>query len=86
MRSSGLCHPDDIQEQVNEMEKHYKVFRGQLREFLGLEAKNDTSCIRELPAGPCKDWNEQLLSEMKMQASAGEQQEAEQEHQTRFHR
>lgn len=86
MRSSGLCHPDDIREQVNEMEGLYKVFRSQLREFLGLEDRNDTSCVRELPDVPCKDWNEQLLSEIRMQASASEQQETEQEHQTRFHR
>ena len=86
MRSSGLCHPDDVQEQVNEMKERYKVFRSQLREFFGLDVRNDTSCVRELPADPCKDWNEQLLSEMKMQESAGEQQEAEQEHQIRFHR
>lgn len=86
MRSSGLCHPDDIQGQVDEMNGYYKEFRGHLREFLGLSPENDTSFVRELPGGSCKDWNEQLLTEMKMQASAGEQQEVEQEHQTRFHR
>ncbi len=86
MRSSGLCHPDDIQEQVDEMEKRHKVFRGQLREFLGLKEENDTSLVRELPDGSYKDWNEQLLAEIKMQESAIERQEAEQEQQTRFHR
>ena len=85
MRSSGLCHPDDMQEQVDETRERYKEFRAQLRVFLGLEAKNDTSIVRELPESPYKDWNEQLISEMKMQESADEQQEVEQP-QTRFHR
>lgn len=90
MRSSGLCHPDDIQAQVEQMNKFYKEFRGQLQTFLGLDPKSDTSFVREQPGYPSKDWNEQLLSEMKRQESAYEEQEPadalEQEHQTRFHR
>ena len=36
MRSSGLCHPDDIREQTDIMNGNYKEFREGLREFLGL--------------------------------------------------
>lgn len=61
MRSSGLCHPDDIQEQVNLTEKRYKVFRKGLRDFLGLDERNDTWFERLLPQPPYKDWNDQLL-------------------------
>lgn len=44
MRSSGLCHPDDIQDQVDVMNGHYREFRRQLREFLGLEEDVKSSC------------------------------------------
>ncbi len=70
MRSSGLCHPDDIQGQVDIMNGHYKTFREGLREFLGLNPANDTSSTRETPAPPHKDWNEQLLSEIQQAESA----------------
>lgn len=85
MRSSGLCHPDDIQNQVELMNKYYNEFRNELREFLGLDKANDVYFVREEPLYPNKDWNEQLLSEIKMQESAYEQ-ESETEQQTRFHR
>lgn len=90
MRSSGLCHPDDIQDQVDVMNGHYKVFREGLREFLGLDKANDASFVREMPTHPNKDWNEQLLAERKLEESADEkpvrEQESEEEQQARFHR
>ena len=60
MRSSGLCHPDDIREQTDIMNGNYKEFREGLREFLGLDKANDASFVREQPTYPNKDWNEQL--------------------------
>ena len=90
MRSSGLCHPDDIQDQVDVMNGHYKVFREGLREFLGLDKANDASFVREMPTHPNKDWNEQLLAERKLEESTDEkpvrEQESEEEQQARFHR
>ena len=86
MRSSGLCHPDDIQEQTDRMNTFYKEFRAGLREFLGLDPNSDASFVREQPDYPSKDWNEQLLSEIKKQESAEERQEVGQEQQPRFHR
>ena len=85
MRSSGLCHPDDIQDQVDIMNKHYKEFRKGLR-----DKENDVPDIREQPAYPNKDWNEQLLAERKLEETAEKEQtkeeEPEQERQARFHR
>jgi len=90
MRSSGLCHTDDIQDQVDVMNQHYKVFREGLREFLGLDKANDASFVREQPNPPNKDWNEQLLSVQKLKDFLDESQEREkineQEQQTRFYR
>lgn len=90
MRSSGLCHPDDIQEQVDVMNKHYEEFRDGLREFLGLDKAKDGSCVREEPTHPNKDWNEQLLAEQKQKESVDEtqarEQQSEEEHQARFRR
>lgn len=90
MRSSGLCHPDDIQDQVDIVSKHYNEFREGLRDFLGLDKKNDVPDIREQPAYPNKDWNEQLLAERKLEEATEKEQakeeEPEQERQTRFHR
>ncbi len=90
MRSSGLCHPDDIQDQVDITNRHYKEFREGLREFLGLDKAKDVSCVREQPTYPHKDWNEQLLAEQKQEESVDETQDrerqSEEEQQTRFHR
>lgn len=61
MRSSGLCHPDDIKEQTDIVNRHYKDFRKGLSVFLGLDEKSDTVAVREKPLYSCKDWNEQLL-------------------------
>ncbi len=89
MRSSGLCHPDDIQEQVDIMNGHYKEFREGLREFLGLDPSNDTYSTREMPTPPHKDWNEQLLSEIQRAESVEKEMngnENEVEQQTHFRR
>lgn len=90
MQSSGLCHPDDIQDQVDIMNERYREFREGLREFLGLDKTNDASFVREMPVYPSKDWNEQLLAERKQEESVDEkpvrEEESEQEQQVRFHR
>lgn len=90
MRSSGLCATDDIQDQVDVMNGHYRQFREGLREFLGLDKANDASFVREQPNHPHKDWNEQLLAELKLKdlldKSQEREQQPEQEQQTRFHR
>lgn len=61
MRSGGLCHLDDIKEQTDIVNSHYKDFRKGLSVFLGLDEKSDTVAVREKPLYSCKDWNEQLL-------------------------
>lgn len=90
MRSSGLCAPEDILDQVGMMNKCYETFREGLRRYLGLDKENDVSTIREMPASPNKDWNEQLLAERKMEETAQKGQEREeepkQERQARFRR
>lgn len=86
MRSSGLCHPDDIQEQVDRMNKHYKEFRAGLREFLGLDPDSDASFVREQPDYPSKDWNEQLLAEIRSGQTECETQSAEAEQQRHYRR
>lgn len=90
MRSSGLCHPDDIRDQADVMNGHYREFREGLREFLGLDKTNDASFVREMPAHSSKDWNEQLLAERKLEESVGEkpvrEEEYEEEQQVRFRR
>ena len=90
MHSSGLCHTDDIQVQEDIVNRLYKEFREGLREFLGLDKRNDTSFVRERPAYPHKNWNGLLLAEQKREESVGQNQEreenAEQERQTHFRR
>ena len=90
MHSSGLCHTDDIQVQEDIVNRLYKEFREGLREFLGLDKRNDTSFVRERPAYPHKNWNGLLLAEQKREESIGQNQEreenAEQERQTHFRR
>lgn len=90
MRSSGLCHPDDIQAHVDIVNKHYKEFREGLREFLGLDKEHDASFVREQPTYPHKDWNELLLAVIKLhdfvQKRPVREEEPEQEQQARFHR
>ena len=90
MRSGGLCHPDDIQDQVDVMNGYYRQFREGLREFLGLDKAHDASFIREQPNPPHKDWNDQLLAVLKLKEvldqSQEREQQSEQEQQPRFHR
>ena len=90
MRSSGLCHPDDIREQEKLMNSHYRDFRNGLRDFLGLDEKDDTRFVREEPKAPCKDWNDELLAVIRKEAAAREnrprEEETEQERRTGYHR
>ena len=62
MRDSHLCHEDDIREQEKETQTLYGDFRSALRSFLGIDDKQDTALVREIPEKG-KDWNEQLLKE-----------------------
>lgn len=69
MRSSGLCHPDDIKEQEAIARKLYQDYRNGMRTFLGIAPEADTAYVREEPKGGHKDWNEQLLAEIEMEKS-----------------
>ena len=62
MRDSRLSHEDDIRKQEKETQKLYGDFRSALRSFLGIDNKQDTALVREIPTKG-KDWNEQLLKE-----------------------
>ena len=90
MRSSGLCHPDDIKEQESLMNRQYRDFRNGLRDFLGLDERSDTRFVREEPKAPCKDWNDELLAGIRQETSAREnrprEEDTEQERKTGFHR
>lgn len=87
MRTSGLCHPDDIQKQMENTKQLYKEFRSELCEFLGLEQSNDTQFVRESATLPNKDWNEQLLSVIQTEAAKETKNEEQKENrQIRFHR
>ena len=69
MRDSRLCHEDDIREQEIEAKQLYGDFRTALRSFLGIDDKQDTAHVREIPQTG-KDWNEQLLKEREEQMSS----------------
>ena len=71
MRDSRLCHEDDIREQEKEARKLYGDFRTALRSFLGIDDKEDTALVREIP-NKGKDWNEQLLKEREEQMSSAD--------------
>lgn len=90
MRSSGLCHPDDIQEQTDLMNMQYRKFRSGLRDFLGLDERKDIRIIREEPKPPSKDWNDELLAGIRQQESTRENRTGEEEtehgRKTGFHR
>ena len=90
MRSGGLCHPDDIQEQTDIMNMQYRKFRNGLRDFLGLDESKDIRIIREEPKPPCKDWNDELLAGIRQQESTREGRTREEENghgrKTGFHR
>lgn len=93
MSSSRLCAPEDVQDQINRMNKCYREFRVKLREFLGIDKEHDVAITRKEPDYRYTSWNGQLLAERKQQeASVGQGQEQEpeekagQERQTHFRR
>ena len=90
MRSSGLCAPEDVQDQINTTNKCYREYREKLREFLGIDKEHDVAITCESPDYHYMNWNEQLLAEQKQEESVGQNQErednAEQEQQTHFRR
>ena len=90
MSSSRLCAPEDVQDQIDTMNKCYREFREKLREFLGIDKEHDVSITREKPNYRYTSWNEQLLAEQSREESVGQEQgreeEPEQERQARFHR
>lgn len=90
MRSSGLCAPEDVQDQINTMNRCYREYREKLREFLGIDREHDVDFTREEPDYRHKSWNGQLLAEQRREESVGQQQEreesAEEERQTRLGR
>ena len=45
MRSSGLCSPEDVQEQMDTMRKCYREFREKLRAFLGIDKEHDVATV-----------------------------------------
>lgn len=93
MSSSRLCAPEDVQDQINRMNKCDREFRVKLREFLGIDKEHDVAITRKEPDYRYTSWNGQLLAERKQQeASVGQGQEQEpeekagQERQTHFRR
>lgn len=90
MRSSGLCAPEDIQDQIDTLNKCYQEYREKLREFLGIDKEHDVAIIRESPDYRHTSWNEQLLAEQSREETVGQEPEKEenagQEQQTRFRR
>ena len=79
MGASSQCRPEEARHQAEVARRCYGEFREGLREFLGLDGANDTTFTREQPEYPHKDWNEQLLAEIKLQESADEGQTREEE-------
>lgn len=80
MSSSRLCAPEDVQDQINRMNKCYREFRVKLREFLGIDKEHDVAITRKEPDYRYTSWNGQLLAERKQQeASVGQGQEQEPE-------
>ena len=90
MRSSGLCAPEDIEEQINTTYKCYREFREKLREFLGIDKEHDVAITIENPDYRHASWNEQLLAEQQQRETARKEQAREeepgQERQTHFRR
>ena len=90
MRSSGLCHPDDIKEQEAIARKLYQDYRNGMRTFLGIAPEADTAYVREEPKYRHKDWNEQLLAEIEQERSQAAMQnpkeENTEERNTHYHR
>ena len=90
MRSSGLCAPEDVQDQIDTTNKCYREYREKLREFLGIDREHDVSITWESPDYRHTNWNEQLLAEQKREETVGQESEKEenagQERQIHFRR
>ena len=90
MRSSGLCAPEDVQDQIDTTNKCYREYREKLREFLGIDREHDVSITWESPDYRHTSWNEQLLAEQKREETVGQESEKEenagQERQIHFRR
>ena len=77
MRSSRLCAPEDVQDQIDTMNRCYREYREKLREFLGIDREHDVDFTREEPDYRHKSWNGQLLAEQRREESVGQRQERE---------
>ena len=77
MRSSGLCAPEDVQDQIDTTNKCYREYREKLREFLGIDREHDVSITWESPDYRHTSWNEQLLAEQKREETVGQESEKE---------
>lgn len=90
MRSSGLCAPEDIKDQIDTMNKCYREYREKLREFLGIDREHDVAFICEKADYRHTSWAAQLLAEQSREVSVGQEPEQEenagQERQTHFRR
>ena len=89
MRSSGLCAPEDVQDQIDTTNKCYREYREKLREFLGIDREHDVSITWESPDYRHTSWNEQLLAEQKREETVGQSRKKEnagQERQIHFRR
>jgi len=61
MKSSGIAtHPDDIAKQEKTVQDCYKAYRDGVRDFLGIERKEDISFKIEKPSE--KSWTQQVLN------------------------
>jgi len=69
MRQGGLSHVDDVKQQENQARAYFAEYRQSLRAFLGLDKLNEGGTVREVPAHG-KDWNEQLLDDLKASQEA----------------
>ena len=90
MRWDEQCVPENIKEQAGTTGKCYWEYREKLQEFLGIDKEHDVAITHKEPDYRYTSWNEQLLTERKLEEAAGKKQageeEPEQERQTRFHR
>lgn len=90
MRSSGLCAPEDVQEQMDTMRKCYREFREKLRDFLGIDREHDVAMICEEADYRHTSWSAQLLAEQNREETISQESEkeekTEQERQTHFRR
>jgi len=71
MRQSGLSYEGDVKQQENQARAYFAEYREGLRAFLGIDKLNEGGAVRETPAHG-KDWNEQLLEDLKASQTASE--------------